>query len=371
MFLLSLSLSKFDMATNANFEYENETNINENLKCGICNDPFTNPIETPCHHTFCLLCINGWLNVSKSTCPTCRQLINKHNIKPINLRSFLSMLDQLRVKCLFCEQSNIERGNFPDHVAKQCSKVPTNCVPMWTEIPLEPLSPLVAPSAPLDESPSIFKRRDNPDRTITMYVDDEIPNISEETLAQATVELIVNTQCNEILLYSRPLSPTSLSRIASVLTNDRSVRSLDLSSCQIDNTGIEAFMNSFPINSCLRSLNLYVNLITDVGMESIVNMLQRNRSLTRLVLAHNRIGDKGIELLANLFYYHDVTLNVLCIGNNQFITDKSLSSIVTLVRWHRNLTLLKLDDIKLSYHVLKLIGLFYKLDFFSNLRLIL
>jgi len=75
--------------------------------------------------------------------------------------------------------------------------------------------------------------------------------------------------------------------------------------------------------------------------------------------------------LANLFYYHVISLEELWLGSNYLITNQCGSSIYTLIRWHRNLTLLKLDDIKLSYHVLKLIGLFYKLDFFSNLRLIL
>ena len=58
------------MASNVDFEYEDEESIDGNLKCSICSDPLTDPMITLCHHSFCRLCLTKWLNNDKSTCPT-------------------------------------------------------------------------------------------------------------------------------------------------------------------------------------------------------------------------------------------------------------------------------------------------------------
>jgi len=108
------------------FEYIDELSIDENLKCSICNDPFEEPVTTCCDHTFCLQCIQQWLNKHDS-CPTCRQLIsNIQTLIPIKTRLILNMLDGLPVKCKSCYQTNIQRGNFQDHL-KICRK--TNLFP--------------------------------------------------------------------------------------------------------------------------------------------------------------------------------------------------------------------------------------------------
>lgn len=109
------------------FEYENEDSIDINLKCGICNDPFIDPVETLCHHSFCFRCLNQWFENSKLTCPTCRKIISRLNSKRITLLSFLSMLNQIHVQCKLCQQSNIQRGNFHDHIDKYCAKVIVQC----------------------------------------------------------------------------------------------------------------------------------------------------------------------------------------------------------------------------------------------------
>ncbi len=35
------------------YEYLNESSIDNNLKCSICNNPFEIPYVTQCDHTFC------------------------------------------------------------------------------------------------------------------------------------------------------------------------------------------------------------------------------------------------------------------------------------------------------------------------------
>jgi len=116
------------MANNINYEYENEESIDNNLKCAICNEPFIDPVETICHHLFCCQCLNRWIDNDKSTCPTCRKIISRNTLKSITFINFISMLNQIVVKCILCHQSNIQRGNFQDHINKMCLKKIVNCI---------------------------------------------------------------------------------------------------------------------------------------------------------------------------------------------------------------------------------------------------
>ncbi|EJK54984.1 hypothetical protein THAOC_25338, partial [Thalassiosira oceanica] len=51
--------------------------------CGICLDVYDNPVQLPCGHSFCEVCLDGWLVKSKfdvrqpRNCPMCR-----HRAKP-------------------------------------------------------------------------------------------------------------------------------------------------------------------------------------------------------------------------------------------------------------------------------------------------
>ncbi|CAF1120846.1 unnamed protein product [Adineta steineri] len=108
------------------YEYLNESSIDDNLKCAICNDPFEKPYVTSCDHTFCYTCILQQIQINKS-CPLCRSSIeNINNIMPVKTRLILNMLDSLLVKCKFCEKKRIERGSFEDHL-KICRKQ-MNCL---------------------------------------------------------------------------------------------------------------------------------------------------------------------------------------------------------------------------------------------------
>ena len=103
------------------YEYIDELSINDNLKCSICNDPFEKPVTTRCDHTFCYKCIEQWINTNNS-CPTCRSRIaNIKALVPVKTRLVLNMLDSLLVKCKTCHQTEIQRGNFKDHL-KICRK---------------------------------------------------------------------------------------------------------------------------------------------------------------------------------------------------------------------------------------------------------
>lgn len=119
------------MASSCEFdsmEYVDEDSIDENLICIICHKPFKEPVCTPCDHTYCRACITHWLtNSSKYSCPTCvRQPLLLKDLTPAS-RLLHKILDPIRVRCTLCEQTDLQHGNFLDHINKVCPKATVQC----------------------------------------------------------------------------------------------------------------------------------------------------------------------------------------------------------------------------------------------------
>ena len=102
-----------------NYEYAPEANINPNLICSICSLPFNEPHSTPCDHTFCRTCIMTWLRSSNWSCPLCREALSSNVLTPAT-RLLTNMLNQLSVNCLTCNQTGLQRGQYPAHVRNEC-----------------------------------------------------------------------------------------------------------------------------------------------------------------------------------------------------------------------------------------------------------
>lgn len=109
------------------YEYVDESAVDENYKCNICNEPFNSPVTTSCDHTYCQTCLDLWLNEGHASCPTCRHQLSSHDIKPVTTRLILNILDRIPVKCSQCNQIGIHRGNFSDHMLKVCPKAVVFC----------------------------------------------------------------------------------------------------------------------------------------------------------------------------------------------------------------------------------------------------
>lgn len=108
------------------YDYMNASSIDKHVRCTICSDPFTDPVVTPCDHTFCRNCIKSWLD-KKSECYSCRKGdISVKILRPVS-RSVGQMLDKILVRCLACEQENIRRVDFVDHLENHCLYHPQRC----------------------------------------------------------------------------------------------------------------------------------------------------------------------------------------------------------------------------------------------------
>ena len=58
--------------------------VDEDLMCQICLQPFVQPLDTPCGHTFCHVCIHNYLKVNPM-CPLDRKPLNEMTCSPSNL----------------------------------------------------------------------------------------------------------------------------------------------------------------------------------------------------------------------------------------------------------------------------------------------
>ncbi|CAF0880506.1 unnamed protein product [Rotaria sordida] len=109
-------------------EYMDEQSIDRNLICSICHKPLKDPVCTPCDHTYGRACITQWLHQSNNcSCPVCVKKPLSINELTQASRPLRNILDQLRVQCILCAQTDLQRGNFVDHINKVCPKSVVQC----------------------------------------------------------------------------------------------------------------------------------------------------------------------------------------------------------------------------------------------------
>ncbi len=97
------------------YSYMNEDEIDDELICAVCQQPFREPVSSiQCHHTFCKECIIACLNQER-LCPVCRADSSYEHYQPIGSRALLNQLNRLRVRCDACQARNIQRGDFEGH----------------------------------------------------------------------------------------------------------------------------------------------------------------------------------------------------------------------------------------------------------------
>ncbi|UJR10988.1 hypothetical protein I4U23_015172 [Adineta vaga] len=118
------------MATDINYVYMNKEFIDDRLECSICRSPFVDPVSTDCQpkkHIFCRLCIVNLIKQNQS-CPACQQpLLDTTNLIPIDDTFLIEELNELRIKCKICNETNLKRINFNDHIDSLCPKVIIPC----------------------------------------------------------------------------------------------------------------------------------------------------------------------------------------------------------------------------------------------------
>ncbi|XP_004474108.2 ret finger protein-like 4B [Dasypus novemcinctus] len=71
--------------------------LQEEAKCPVCLDFFSNPISLSCAHTFCFDCIENWMRErekSTLTCPLCRGVSEEHLMEEWQIRALTLLIMQ-------------------------------------------------------------------------------------------------------------------------------------------------------------------------------------------------------------------------------------------------------------------------------------
>lgn len=78
-------------------------------ECPICAEEFSNPVQLPCSHIYCQICIDKWLHrKGKNSCPTCRRelfVVNEDDRGPVGV-------DRLQIVARALEHSRLLTGEF-------------------------------------------------------------------------------------------------------------------------------------------------------------------------------------------------------------------------------------------------------------------
>ncbi|XP_067891422.1 E3 ubiquitin-protein ligase LNX [Heterodontus francisci] len=109
-----------------NHSYNYQEEIDDDLICHICLQPLVQPMDTPCGHTYCTLCLTNFL-LAQDFCPIDRKPLC---LKVCKKSSFLvhKLLDKVLVFCPFKEHCTevVQRCDLEIHLRHRC-KGATQC----------------------------------------------------------------------------------------------------------------------------------------------------------------------------------------------------------------------------------------------------
>lgn len=100
--------------------YDYVEEIDEDLICYICLQPFVTPLDIPCGHTFCCACLTTFLRVQQ-LCPIDRKPLSAQLCFPSSI-VLRKLLEKLSVQCPntnVCDKI-LQRGDLEDHLNQRC-----------------------------------------------------------------------------------------------------------------------------------------------------------------------------------------------------------------------------------------------------------
>ena len=103
---------------------------------------------------------------------------------------------------------------------------------------------------------------------------------------------------NVLKLSHFGLNPTAIDTIGEILSDNKSIRCVDLSYNRIGDDGVEKLVHHLISNSTLCHINLCCNEITEVGANHLRKLITKDHSsLTSIELSKNPLKDKGVDLI--------------------------------------------------------------------------
>ncbi|XP_077333613.1 E3 ubiquitin-protein ligase LNX isoform X2 [Lithobates pipiens] len=107
-------------STEENHFYTYTEEVDDDLTCHICLHALVEPLDTPCGHTFCTLCLTNFL-IHENFCPMDRKHVMLQSCKKSTVL-VRNLLDKLLVVCPFKEYCNdvLQRCDLEDHFLNRC-----------------------------------------------------------------------------------------------------------------------------------------------------------------------------------------------------------------------------------------------------------
>lgn len=105
-----------------NHLYDYPDNIDQDMLCQVCQQPLVDPVDTPCAHTFCQVCLRSHMRMQK-TCPSDGHPLLRDSDVRRSSTLVRNILDKLTVVCpnnAYCDQL-MPRHTLEVHLKYQCS----------------------------------------------------------------------------------------------------------------------------------------------------------------------------------------------------------------------------------------------------------
>ncbi|XP_071815046.1 uncharacterized protein [Apostichopus japonicus] len=104
------------------------------LVCCICQCVLDKPLQSPCQHVFCKVCIETWLT-NRKNCPNCRKSLRISKLKPV-IPIVRNMINRLIIRCDNYSHGCIEgvKLEYYDVHEKQCDYLPLKCMNTGCEV---------------------------------------------------------------------------------------------------------------------------------------------------------------------------------------------------------------------------------------------
>uniref|UniRef100_A0A672QXZ9 Uncharacterized protein n=1 Tax=Sinocyclocheilus grahami TaxID=75366 RepID=A0A672QXZ9_SINGR len=136
---------------------------------------------------------------------------------------------------------------------------------------------------------------------------------------------------NTLILRKCGLTEKSCSALATVLRSNSSLKELDMSNNNLQDSGVKKLQNGLEDTNCtLQKLRLCDCGLTEESCSVLATVLRSNSSLKELDMSNNNLQDSGVKKLQNGLENTNCTLEKLRL-NNCKLTEKSCSVLATVL----------------------------------------
>ena len=122
-------------------------------------------------------------------------------------------------------------------------------------------------------------------------------NEIHEGSASHITEVLNSTSIVTTLSLGDPIGDKGLQTIFDALKQNKTLKSLNVSYCDMTDTGVASLADALHTNNTLETLNISGNAIHEEGASHLSEILNSASIASTLLLCDNRIGDKGLQTI--------------------------------------------------------------------------